>query len=149
MSRIALRSKSPEAQNASPMQMKPVIIRTHHSPVRSENATIRSKIPTKRNMNPMTEATATNAFSGWMNDMIPPTMSKHAEDRVERLPPAAPDDGHHAELDARRQSGTRFRRGCRSYFADVMLNRNMISDRISHSVPVIRNTHHTRPALSS
>ena len=34
-------------------------------------------------------------------------------------------------------------------FTELILNRNMIIDRNSQSVPVIRNTHHQLPARSS
>ena len=44
--------------------MKPVIIRSHQSPVRSENAMIRSMIPTNRNMNAVIWAIAMNVSFG-------------------------------------------------------------------------------------
>src|SRR5262245_42861574 len=141
ISSVAFLPNSPAAQNPSPMQMNPVIIRSHHKPLRSENAMIRSMIPTNRNMNAVIWAIATKASCGWMNEKIPPRMSRNARNAFNAFHQPLLTT---ATMDSETAPAIRntIPASTPSVFTEVMLNLNMISDRISQSVPVIRKIPH-------
>ena len=142
------RSKSPAAQKPSSTHAIPTTSLSHQTPVRSESATMMSMIPVNRNMKPVIEAIATNVFSGWMNDRIPPTTSS--------TPRIAFSAFHQPPLTTAVMANSK-RPAIRKMipastpidFADVISNRNMISARNSQAVPVIRKTHQRGPKLSS
>ena len=89
-------------------------------------------------------AIAMNVSFGWMNEKIPP--------RTSSTPRIAFSAFHHP-LRTTAMSANSNAPAIRKTIparmpidlAELRLNRNMISDRISQSVPVIRKTHHQLP----
>ena len=99
--------------------------------------------PDERNMNAVIWAMAMNVSLGWMNEKIRQD-EQHSEDRVQRLPPPAAHDCDESKLE--RPGDQEDDTGQNAIdLAELRLNRNMISDRISQSVPVIRKIHHQLP----
>ena len=122
--------------------------RIHQSPVRSANAAKMSKIPTNRNMNPMIDAIAVNVFPGWMKDMIPATIRITASSAFNAFhqPPLTAKTIPNSITPAQRKT---MPARIPIVFTEWMLNRNMTSERINQSVPVIRKIHQRLPAWSS